>query len=111
MIVDQKVVKGNFDGWWSKPETLVGTGAFKMSARAGNESLEFTAIPSWWGRPKPTLGGRRRGLEEADRIVRCRNGRERAEAIEVEAQPGIDLPEFLPPLIVNDGRGNGARAE
>jgi ABC-type oligopeptide transport system substrate-binding subunit len=56
MIVDQKVVKGNFDGWWSKPETLVGTGAFKMSGRAANESLEFTAIPSWWGRPKPTLG-------------------------------------------------------
>ena len=56
MIVDQKVVKGNFDNWWSKPETLVGTGAFKMSGRAVNESLEFTAIATWWGRPKPTLG-------------------------------------------------------
>ena len=56
MIVDQKVVKGNFDNWWSKPETLVGTGAFKMSGRAVNESLEFAAIASWWGRPKPTLG-------------------------------------------------------
>src|SRR5438128_12403365 len=56
MIVDQKVVKGNFESWWSKPDTLTGTGAFKMSARAVNVSLEFTAIPTWWGRPKPTLG-------------------------------------------------------
>ncbi|TMG64801.1 MAG: peptide ABC transporter substrate-binding protein [Chloroflexi bacterium] len=56
MVVDQKVVKGNFDNWWTKPETLVGTGAFKMSGRAVNESLEFAAIASWWGRPKPTLG-------------------------------------------------------
>ena len=55
MIVDRQVVKTNFDGWWSKPETLVGTGAFKMSARAANQSLDFVAIPSWWGRPKPTL--------------------------------------------------------
>ena len=38
-------------------------------------------------------------------------GRERAETIEIEAQPGIDLPEFLPPLIVDDSRGDSARAE
>jgi len=55
MIIDQKVVKSNFDSWWSKPDTLVGTGAFKMSARTANVSLDFTAIPNWWGRPKPTL--------------------------------------------------------
>lgn len=55
MIVDQNVVKGAFDQWWSKPETLVGTGAFKMSARTANQSLDFVAVPAWWGRPKPTL--------------------------------------------------------
>ena len=55
MIVDQNVVKGNFDGWWSKPETLVGTGAFKLAARTPNQSLDFAAIADWWGRPKPTL--------------------------------------------------------
>jgi oligopeptide transport system substrate-binding protein len=55
MIVDQNVVKGNFEGWWSKPETLVGTGAFKLAARTANQSLDFAAIPDWWGRPKPTL--------------------------------------------------------
>jgi ABC-type oligopeptide transport system substrate-binding subunit len=55
MVVDQNVVKGSFDGWWSKPETLVGTGAFKMSARVPNQSLDFVAVADWWGRPKPTL--------------------------------------------------------
>lgn len=55
MIVDQNVVKANFDKWWSKPETLIGTGAFKMSARTANQSLDFVSIPDWWGRPKPTL--------------------------------------------------------
>ena len=38
MIIDQKVVKSNFDSWWSKPDTLVGTGAFKMSARTANNT-------------------------------------------------------------------------
>jgi len=55
MIVDQKVVKGDFGHWWSKPDSLVGTGAFKMSARVANQSLDFTAVQDWWGRPKPTL--------------------------------------------------------
>jgi oligopeptide transport system substrate-binding protein len=55
MIVDQNIVKSNFDGWWSKPETLVGTGAFKMSAHTAGQSLDFVALPEWWGRPKPTL--------------------------------------------------------
>ena len=55
MIVDQNVVKTNFDGWWSKPETLVGTGAYRLSAHVADQSLDFTSIPDWWGRPKPTL--------------------------------------------------------
>jgi oligopeptide transport system substrate-binding protein len=55
MIVDQNVVKNDFEGWWSKPETLIGTGAYRMSAHTADQSLDFTAIPDWWGRPKPTL--------------------------------------------------------
>lgn len=55
MIVDQNVVKGNFEDWWSKPDTMVGTGAFRMSARTPNQWLDFVAVPEWWGRPKPTL--------------------------------------------------------
>jgi oligopeptide transport system substrate-binding protein len=55
MIVDQSVVKTNFEGWWAKPETLVGTGAYRMSAHTADQSMDFTAITDWWGRPKPTL--------------------------------------------------------
>src|SRR5678815_3731117 len=38
-------------------------------------------------------------------------GRERADGIEIEAQPCIDLPELFPPLIVDDGGRDGPRAE
>ena len=55
MIVDQNVVKSNFDGWSSKPETLIGTGAYRLSQHIEDQSLEFTPVPDWWGKPKPTL--------------------------------------------------------
>jgi len=55
MVVDQNVVKNDFDNWWTKPETLIGTGAFKMTARTPNQSVDFAAVPNWWGSPKPTL--------------------------------------------------------
>ncbi len=55
MVVDQKVVKADFANWWNKPATLVGTGAFKMTAHTTDQSLDFGAITDWWGRPKPTL--------------------------------------------------------
>ena len=54
-IVDENVVKSDFEGWWSKPETLIGTGAYRMSAHTSDQSMDFTAIGAWWGRPKPTL--------------------------------------------------------
>ena len=55
MIVDQKAIKAAVGTWWGKPETLVGTGAYKMSARTKDKSLDFVDVSSWWGRPKPTL--------------------------------------------------------
>jgi oligopeptide transport system substrate-binding protein len=55
MIVDQAVVKTDFEGWWSKPETLIGTGAYRMSGHTADQSMDFTAVSNWWGRPKPTL--------------------------------------------------------
>jgi oligopeptide transport system substrate-binding protein len=55
MVVDQKVVSQHPDDWWTKPETAVGTGAFKMSARAPGQSVDFQAVPNWWGSPKPAL--------------------------------------------------------
>ena len=55
MLVDRKVVKADFDGWWKKPATLVGTGAFKLAAHTQDRSYDFAAVPSWWGKPRPTL--------------------------------------------------------
>jgi ABC-type oligopeptide transport system substrate-binding subunit len=55
MVVDRNVIKADFDHWWSKPETLVGTGAFKMSAHSANQSADFVTVPNWWGTPSPTL--------------------------------------------------------
>jgi oligopeptide transport system substrate-binding protein len=55
MVVDQNVVKTDFDNWWTRPETLIGTGAFRMTARAPNQSVDFAAVPNWWGLPRPTL--------------------------------------------------------
>jgi oligopeptide transport system substrate-binding protein len=54
-IVDQNVVKTDFDSWWTKPETAVGTGPFKMTARVQDQSVDFVAVDSWWGSPKPTV--------------------------------------------------------
>jgi oligopeptide transport system substrate-binding protein len=54
-IVDQNVVKTDFDNWWTKPETAIGTGPFKMAARTQDQSVEFVAVDGWWGSPKPTV--------------------------------------------------------
>lgn len=55
MVVDQNVVKTDFDNWWTKPETAIGTGPFKMTARTPGQSVDFAAVSNWWGSPKPTL--------------------------------------------------------
>ncbi|MHB8588361.1 MAG: peptide ABC transporter substrate-binding protein [Candidatus Dormibacteraceae bacterium] len=54
-IVDQKAVKQDFDNWWTNPATAIGTGPFKMTARIPKQSVDFAAVPNWWGSPKPTL--------------------------------------------------------
>jgi len=55
MIVDQKAVATDPLNWWTKPDTAVGTGAYKMSARTPGQSVDFTAVSNWWGSPKPTV--------------------------------------------------------
>ena len=54
-IVDQNAVKTDFDNWWAKPETAIGTGPFKMAARVPDQSVDFVAVDTWWGSPKPTV--------------------------------------------------------
>jgi oligopeptide transport system substrate-binding protein len=57
-IVDEKVIHGaGVDPvtWWQTPANLVGTGAYKLTAYTPKQSLTFTAVPNWWGSPKPTV--------------------------------------------------------
>jgi oligopeptide transport system substrate-binding protein len=55
-IISQKAVEaGGEDTWWTKPDTLIGTGPYKMSARTPKQSLDFVAVDNWWGSPKPTV--------------------------------------------------------
>ncbi len=54
-IVDQNAVKSDFDNWWANPATAIGTGPFKMTSRVPKQSVDFAAVPNWWGSPKPTL--------------------------------------------------------
>src|SRR6202521_4807766 len=54
-IVDQNVVKTDFDSWWTKPETAIGTGPYRMAGRAQAQSVDFVAVDNWWGSPKPKV--------------------------------------------------------
>ncbi len=55
MVVDQNAVKQDFDNWWTNPATAIGTGAYKMTSRVPKASVDFAAVPNWWGSPKPTV--------------------------------------------------------
>jgi oligopeptide transport system substrate-binding protein len=49
-VVDQKVIQtAGEDTWWTKPETLIGAGPFKMTARSPKASMEFAPVSGWWG--------------------------------------------------------------
>jgi oligopeptide transport system substrate-binding protein len=57
-IVDQKAIQAaGVDpvNWWQTPANLVGTGAYKLTAYTPKQSMTFTAVPNWWGTPKPTV--------------------------------------------------------
>jgi len=53
--VDQKAVQKDPQNWWANPDTAVGAGAYKMTARTPGQSIDFQAVPNWWGSPKPTV--------------------------------------------------------
>jgi ABC-type oligopeptide transport system substrate-binding subunit len=55
LVVDQRAVQPDPRGWWERPETLVGTGPYRLAARIPGRSLAFAAVPGWWGTPAPTV--------------------------------------------------------
>ncbi|HZK74833.1 MAG TPA: ABC transporter substrate-binding protein [Clostridia bacterium] len=49
-IVDRKVIAAAGDNaWFTKPETLIGSGPFRMTARSSGQSLDFEPVPAWFG--------------------------------------------------------------
>jgi oligopeptide transport system substrate-binding protein len=48
--VDQKVIASAGDGvWFTKPDTLVGSGPFRMTARTPGQSMDFEPVATWYG--------------------------------------------------------------
>ena len=49
-VVDQKViVAAGEDAWFTKPETLIGSGPFRMTARVPGQSMDFQPTNGWYG--------------------------------------------------------------
>jgi len=49
-LVDQNVVKSaGEDVWYSKPETLIGSGPFKLTTRQVGATLDFEPVAGWYG--------------------------------------------------------------
>ncbi len=49
-LVDQKVIgSAGEDSWFTKPETLIGSGPFKMTARTPGQSMDFAPVTGWYG--------------------------------------------------------------
>ena len=49
-VVDQKVIgSAGEDAWSTKPETLIGSGPFKMTARVAGQSMDFAPVAGWYG--------------------------------------------------------------
>src|SRR4051812_23391775 len=37
------------DSWFNEPSTLIGSGPFRMTARAPGQSMDFEPVPDWYG--------------------------------------------------------------
>ena len=49
-LVDQAVVSSaGEDAWFTKPDTLIGSGPFRMTARTPGVSMDFAPVANWYG--------------------------------------------------------------
>ncbi|GAC1648595.1 MAG: peptide ABC transporter substrate-binding protein [Candidatus Dormibacteraceae bacterium] len=49
-VVDQKVIaSAGENSWVTKPETLIGSGPFRMTSRVAGQSLDFQPVADWYG--------------------------------------------------------------
>ena len=55
-VVDSKVItSAGEDAWFTKPDTLIGSGPYRLVARAAGQSLDFAAVPAWFGAKTTTV--------------------------------------------------------
>jgi ABC-type oligopeptide transport system substrate-binding subunit len=55
-VVDRNVIAAAGDNiWFTKPETLIGSGPFRMTARSAGQSLDFEPVPAWFGGPTGSI--------------------------------------------------------
>jgi oligopeptide transport system substrate-binding protein len=54
-VIDPTVVNQDDSNWWATPATAVGTGPYKMVSYTPKQSIQFDAVPNWWGSPQPTV--------------------------------------------------------
>ncbi len=80
-VVDQKVIQSaGEDTWWTKPETMIGSGPFKMTARSPKASMEFAPVSGWWG-----------GSTGALKTIKVEIGIDQASAVKKFESGGISL--------------------
>ena len=49
-VVDKKVITGaGEDAWALKPDTLIGSGPFRITARTPGQSMDFEPVTAWYG--------------------------------------------------------------
>jgi oligopeptide transport system substrate-binding protein len=57
-VVDQKVIaQAGEEAWSTKPDTLVGSGPFRMTARTPGQSMDFEPVAGWYGVKKSGNSG------------------------------------------------------
>jgi len=49
-LVDSKVIATAGDNvWFTNPQTLIGSGPFRMTAHSAGQALDFEPVPQWYG--------------------------------------------------------------
>jgi oligopeptide transport system substrate-binding protein len=49
VVSEKAITAAGQDVWWTKPDTAVGAGPFKMTERTAKASMAFKPVANWWG--------------------------------------------------------------
>jgi len=80
-VVSQKAITAaGEDVWWTKPDTAVGAGPFKMTERTAKASMAFQPVANWWG-----------GSTGALKNIKVEIGVDQASAVKKYEAGGYDL--------------------